>query len=190
VRAGPDLQRRQPRHRRGAGAQRLRSLHAARPATAAARSTPTTANSELATELARRNIDQFPPEQFDAIITNAGGCGSHLKHYHKLLADDAAYVRKRELWDRKLKDVHEWLAQIGLKAPARGSLSLPMVVTYHESCHLSVTGRKSFLQPRQLLRAIPGLKLVELFEANWCCGSAGIYNLTQPEMAGNFWTAR
>ena len=137
---------------------------------------------ELARELARRNLDQFPPEWFAAIITNAGGCGSHLKHYHHLLADDPAYRDRAALWDRKCKDVHEWLAEIGIVAPKTGSL-WPLVVTYHESCHLS-HGQKVVQQPRQLLRTIPGLRLVELPESNWCCGSAGIYNLTQPEMAG------
>lgn len=137
---------------------------------------------ELARDLARRNLDQFPPEWFDAIITNAGGCGSHLKHYGRLLADDPAYRDRARLWDRKCKDVHEWLVETGFTPPRAGTL-WPLVVTYHESCHLS-HGQKVVQQPRQLLRAIPGLQLVELPESNWCCGSAGIYNLTQPEMAG------
>lgn len=155
----------------------------------------------LAQQLARRNIDQFPPEQFDAIITNAGGCGSHLKHYAKLLVNDPAYLKRAELWDAKVKDIHEWLAQIGIRKPSAPHLtpalsppvgsgeggaaqaSRPLVVTYHESCHLT-HGQKVVSQPRELLKTIPGLKLVELPEANWCCGSAGIYNLTQPEMAG------
>ena len=71
----------------------------------------------LAQQLARKNIDQFLPEQFDAIITNAGGCGSHLKHYAKLLVDDPRYAERAELWDLKVKDIHEWLAQIGLRHP-------------------------------------------------------------------------
>ncbi len=135
---------------------------------------------KLAQQLARRNIDQFPPDQFDAIITNAGGCGSHLKHYAKLLEGDAAYEARARKWDRKVKDIHEWLAQIGFAPPATGAAQ---TVTYHESCHLC-HGQQVVSQPRQLLRAIPGVKLVELPESNWCCGSAGIYNLTQPEMAG------
>ncbi len=134
----------------------------------------------LAQQLARRNIDQFPPEQFDAIITNAGGCGSHLKHYAKLLGDDPAYLKRAKLWDAKVKDIHEWLAQIKIRNPK--SEIQNQAVTYHESCHLT-HGQKVVSQPRELLQAIPGLKLVELPEANWCCGSAGIYNLTQPEMA-------
>jgi glycolate oxidase iron-sulfur subunit len=135
----------------------------------------------LAQQLARRNIDQFPPEQFDAIITNAGGCGSHLKHYAKLLADDPVYRKQAGLWDAKVKDIHEWLVEIGIRKPSMAGQ--PVVVTYHESCHLT-HGQKVVSQPRELLRTIPGLQLVELPEASWCCGSAGIYNLTQPEMAG------
>ena len=147
----------------------------------------------LAQQLARRNIDQFPPERFDAVITNAGGCGSHLKHYAKLLADDPAYLKRAELWDRKVKDIHEWLVEIKFRAPSPsvqagqpGTRNVELgteTVTYHESCHLT-HGQKVVTQPRELLQAIPGLKLFELPEANWCCGSAGIYNLTQPEMAG------
>ncbi len=135
----------------------------------------------LAQQLARKQIDQFPPEQFDAIISNAGGCGSHLKHYRKLLADDPVYVERARLWEEKLQDIHEWLVKIGLQpmpnhAPAQ-------VVTYHESCHLA-HGQKITAQPRQLLKSIPNLTLVELPESSWCCGSAGIYNIIQPEMAG------
>ena len=136
---------------------------------------------ELAQQLARKNIERFPPEQFDAIITNAGGCGSHLKHYAKLLAGDPACEERAHEWDKKVKDIHEWLAQIGIQPPSKDQPA--QTVTYHESCHLC-HGQKITAQPRQLLRAIPNLKLVELPESNWCCGSAGIYNLVQPEMAG------
>jgi glycolate oxidase iron-sulfur subunit len=134
---------------------------------------------ELARQLARKQITQFPPDEFDAIITNAGGCGSHLKHYSKLLEHDAVYHERARLWDLKVQDIHEWLAKIGIQSPPTAP---PQTVTYHESCHLS-HGQKVVAQPRQLLRAIPNLKLVELTEAAWCCGSAGIYNITQPEMA-------
>lgn len=137
----------------------------------------------LAQTLARRMIDLLPPERFDAIITNAGGCGSHLKHYSKLLEGDPHYAARAKLWDAKVRDIHEFLAAAGWRAPSSASTPAPMRVTYHESCHLS-HGQKVVVQPRQLLASIPGLKLVELPEANWCCGSAGIYNLTQPEMAG------
>ena len=140
----------------------------------------------LAQHLARGQINQFPPEKFDAIITNAGGCGSHLKHYRKLLADDPACRDRAQAWDLKVKDIHEWLAQIGVQPSGEfGGADLqvgPTVVTYHESCHLC-HGQKITSQPRELLKAIPGLRLVELPESSWCCGSAGIYNLVQPEMA-------
>lgn len=135
---------------------------------------------ELARRLARENLRRLPPERFDAIISNAGGCGSHLKHYHAVLADDPVWVARAVEWDRKCKDIHEWLAEIGVAPPAASQP--PLVVTYHESCHLS-HGQKVVSQPRQVLRAIPNLTLVEMAEANWCCGSAGIYNLIQPEMA-------
>jgi glycolate oxidase iron-sulfur subunit len=137
----------------------------------------------LAQQLARKQIDQFPPEQFDAIITNAAGCGSHLKHYAKLLADDPAYVKRAELWDAKVKDIHEWLDAIGFVPPAKNRQQMQSV-TYHEACHLC-HGQRISAQPRNILRAIPHLNLVELPESTWCCGSAGIYNLIQPEMAGD-----
>jgi glycolate oxidase iron-sulfur subunit len=136
----------------------------------------------LAQVLARRNIDQFPPEKFDAIITNAAGCGSHLKHYAKLLEGDPAYEKRAHLWDAKVKDIHEWLAQIGIAKPDDKALR-EQTVTYHEACHLC-HGQKITAQPRTVLKAIPKLKLVELAESTWCCGSAGIYNIVQPEMAG------
>jgi len=136
---------------------------------------------DLARQLARRNLEQFPPDQFDAIITNAGGCGSHLKHYARLLKDDSAWRARAELWDQKAKDAHEWLAHIGLRPPPSNGAP-PLTVTYHESCHLA-HGQMITAQPRQLLQAVPNLTLVELPESNWCCGSAGIYNLIQPAMA-------
>src|SRR5437867_1782146 len=88
----------------------------------------------LAQQLARRNLDQFPPDQFDAIITNAGGCGSHLKHYAHLLADDDRYAKRAGLWDAKVKDIHEWLAEIKIQNP-KSKIQNRTVVTYHESCH-------------------------------------------------------
>jgi glycolate oxidase iron-sulfur subunit len=136
---------------------------------------------ELAQHLARKQINQFPPEQFDAIITNAAGCGSHLKHYAKLLEGDPIYEKRAHLWDAKVKDIHEWLAEIGIAKPANAPAQ---TVTYHEACHLC-HGQKITAQPRTVLRSIPNLKLVELPESTWCCGSAGIYNLIQPEMAGD-----
>lgn len=131
-----------------------------------------------AREMARLNVDAFPLARLDAIITNAGGCGSHLRHYGRLLAGDAKYAERAKAWDGKVKDIHEWLLEIGLRRPDRG---LPkMTVTYHESCHLC-HGQGISSQPREVLKAIPGVRLVELKDANVCCGSAGVYSITQPE---------
>jgi glycolate oxidase iron-sulfur subunit len=135
---------------------------------------------ELARELARRQIDAFDLDSLDAIITNAGGCGSHLKTYGHLLHDDPLYAAKAATWDKKVKDIHEWLVQIGFRKPEAGAGVTE--VTYHESCHLC-HGQKVVSQPRQVLQTIPGLVFKELPDSNWCCGSAGIYNITQPEQS-------
>lgn len=135
---------------------------------------------ELARELARRQIDSFDLDNIDAIITNAGGCGSHLKTYGHLLHDDPFYAEKAKQWDKKVKDIHEWLVQIRFRKPTAGAGVGE--VTYHESCHLC-HGQKVVSQPRQILNSIPGLVFKELPESNWCCGSAGIYNITQPEQS-------
>ncbi|MCX8157150.1 MAG: (Fe-S)-binding protein [Verrucomicrobiae bacterium] len=134
----------------------------------------------LACELARRQLEQFPPGEYDAIITNAGGCGSHLRHYSRLLGEDPAWAATARAWDQKVQDIHEWLVRIGWRAP--GGSQPKLRVAYHESCHLA-HGQKIVAQPRALLRSIPNLELIELPESNWCCGSAGIYNVIQPEMA-------
>lgn len=134
----------------------------------------------LARELARRQLDAFDLDRLDAIISNAGGCGSHLKTYGHLLKDDPLYAARAKVWDEKLKDIHEWLVETNFRPPVAGcGLS---EVTYHESCHLT-HGQKISFQPRAILASIPGLKLIELPESNWCCGSAGIYTITQPEQA-------
>jgi glycolate oxidase iron-sulfur subunit len=133
---------------------------------------------ELARRLARRNLDAFPLENLDAIIVNSAGCGSFMKRYGDLLPDDP----RARIWDEKVYDIHEWLVKIGIQTAARREPRPPIRVAYHEACHL-VHGQKISQQPRELLRAIPGLELVELPEATWCCGSAGIYNITQPEMS-------
>jgi glycolate oxidase iron-sulfur subunit len=139
---------------------------------------------ELAASLARRMIDLLPPDNFDAIITNAGGCGSHLRQYAALLADDPAYADRARSWDRKVRDIHEWLLETGFRAPNATPYEATATVTYHDSCHLA-HGQKVARQPRELLRGIPGIDLVELAEASWCCGSAGVYNITQPEQSAS-----
>jgi glycolate oxidase iron-sulfur subunit len=142
---------------------------------------------QMAAAMARKNIDAMERasgglENLHAIISNAAGCGSHLKHYDELLANDPRYARRAQLWSRKLRDIHEWLAEIGIAAPLADSTSAATPVTYHEACHLC-HGQKISSAPRDVLKCIPGLQLVELPEATWCCGSAGIYNITQPEMS-------
>lgn len=139
-------------------------------------------NGDTATarELARRQLDNLDLGSIDAIISNAGGCGSHLRHYARLLADDPAYLERAERWDAKLRDIHEWLAEIGAPAPA-GTPS-PQRVAYDDSCHLC-HGQGVRSQPRMLMGLIPGLELVPLVESEWCCGSAGVYSITQPDQA-------
>jgi glycolate oxidase iron-sulfur subunit len=114
---------------------------------------------DLARQLVQLNQDAF--RDVDVIIVNSAGCGSFMKHHME-----------------KVQDVSEFLAGIGLTAPK----PLKARVTYHDACHL-VHGQKISQPPRDLLRAIPGLELIDLAEATWCCGSAGIYNITQPEMS-------
>jgi glycolate oxidase iron-sulfur subunit len=137
---------------------------------------------ETARDLARRQMDAFNLDNLDAIITNAAGCGSHLKHYDHLLAKDPNYAGKARFWSHKIRDIHEWLAEIGIRPPQVAAE--PQTVTYHEACHLCHAQRIT-RQPREVLRAVPGLQLAELAESTWCCGSAGIYNITQPETAAD-----
>ncbi len=132
---------------------------------------------------ARRMLDQFDLEALDAVITNAAGCGSHLKHFGHLLADDPDYAEKAAAWDRKARDISEWLVEIGFRKPVSIAGESKTRCTYHEACHLC-HGQGISAQPRAVLAAIPGLELTELKDATHCCGSAGIYNITQPEQAG------
>jgi glycolate oxidase iron-sulfur subunit len=136
-----------------------------------------------ARELARRQIDSIDPGTCDAIISNSAGCGSHLKRFGHLLADDPAYSGRAAAWSSKVKDISEWLVQIGFRPPAPRTQGEPGVpVTYHEACHLC-HGQKITSQPREILRSIPGLELRECPESTLCCGSAGVYSLTQPGTA-------
>lgn len=135
---------------------------------------------ERGRRLARENIDVFERYTCDAIIVNSAGCGSNLKEYGHLLRDDPAYAERARAFSALVKDVSEFL----VGAQARISLGeLSYTVAYHDACHLA-HGQKVRQQPRQLLGRIPGLRLVPLKESDWCCGSAGIYNITNQEMAG------
>ena len=127
---------------------------------------------------ARRNLDVFPTE-LDCIIVNAAGCGAMLKQYGELLADDPSHAARARAFSAKVRDVTEFLAGVPLVAP-RGALHAR--VAYHDACHLA-HGQGVRDAPRQLLRQIPGLEVVELAESDTCCGSAGSYNLTEPAMA-------
>jgi glycolate oxidase iron-sulfur subunit len=186
-------------------------------------------NGDLASAraLARRQLDLINPADFDAIISNAGGCGSHLRSYGHLLHDDPAYAPRAAQWSRKLRDIHEFLVEIDFRHPRapgqrstlnaqpltlneqtggpaaetplsvqrsalnvkRSPIPTPLpsplaptktTVTYHESCHLC-HGQKVSAQPRAILKSLPGVELRECAESQWCCGSAGIYNITQPD---------
>jgi glycolate oxidase iron-sulfur subunit len=134
---------------------------------------------DQARALARNNIDVFLAGNFDALITNAAGCGSTLKEYDHLLHADAAYRDRAREFKEKMKDVTEFLASIELN-PAMASVDA--IATYQDSCHLA-HGQKIRAAPRKLLKAIPGLQFREMPMADLCCGSAGIYNVVQNEMA-------
>ena len=129
--------------------------------------------------LARRNIEAFLREPADAILTNAAGCGSTLKEYGYLLRHDPEWKEQAETFACRMKDVTEFLAEVGLTQPMR---SVPGAVTYQDSCHLS-HGQRVRQQPRMLLQAVPGLRLVEMPLSDLCCGSAGIYNITETRLA-------
>jgi glycolate oxidase iron-sulfur subunit len=130
---------------------------------------------EVARELARKNLKAFGRGEFDAIVTNAAGCGSTLKEYDHLFAQDEPEHVAAEGFRAKVRDVTEFLAEIGLSARLN---PLAARVTYQDSCH-PLHGQKVREAPRQLLRAIPGLEFVELPCSDICCGSAGVYNVTQ-----------
>ena len=129
--------------------------------------------------MARQTIDAFEVVAADFVIVNTSGCGAHMKAYGHLLADDPAYAERAKRFAATVRDLAEFLAQEPLRGPLQ---PVTMTCTYHDPCHV-VHGQKIKSEPRRLLAQIPGLRLVELPESDWCCGSAGIYNLTQPEMA-------
>lgn len=124
--------------------------------------------------LAAKNMEVFLSQEFDAIITNAAGCGAMLKDYGHLLHSDQA-----KAFAKKSKDISEFLVDLG---PIKPTHPIARKATYHDACHLC-HGQQIRKQPRQLLELIPGLELVPLPESEICCGAAGSYNLTQPEMA-------
>ena len=135
--------------------------------------------SETAKKMARRNIDAFLDAGVDAVIVNAAGCGAAMKEYHHLLRGDPVYATKAERFSPLVRDISEFLGGLGLVAEMS---AIEMTVTYQDPCHLA-HGQRVRGQPRKLLAAIPGVNLVEMEGSDRCCGSAGIYNLTHPEMS-------
>ena len=130
---------------------------------------------------ARRNLDAFPAE-VDAIITNAAGCGSAMHEYALILRGTPDEARAREFCGRVV-DVSVFLARLGLREKPTGWAG-KVAVAYHDACHLAnAQGVRS--EPRDLLRAIPGVELREVANAHLCCGSAGTYNLDQPDIAAS-----
>jgi glycolate oxidase iron-sulfur subunit len=132
-----------------------------------------------AVELAKKTIDAFELADVDTIVTNAAGCGSNVKEYGHLLRDDPGYAERAKRFAAKCRDVSEILAALDPRATRK---PLTVRVAFHDSCHLQhAQGVRS--EPRGLLLKIPGLELVEIPESAICCGSAGIYNLVEPDAA-------
>ena len=133
----------------------------------------------LGRELAKRNIAAFERSGADVYVVNAAGCGSALKEYGELFAGDPEWAERATRFSQRVRDVTEVLDAMDIAPPLRGNLA---EVTYQEPCHLAHAQRVT-AAPRRLLGKIPGLRLVEMAESAVCCGSAGIYNLTQPAMS-------
>jgi len=132
--------------------------------------------------LARQSIDSFAEMNIDALIVNASGCGHTLKEYASILADDPDYAEKAKAFVSKVKDVQEFLYDVGLTAKLSPLQDEPLTLVYQDACHM-IHGQKISVQPRQLLKQIPNVKLREPIDAALCCGSAGIYNILQSEVA-------
>lgn len=141
----------------------------------------------LARELARKNLDAFGADEYDAIIVNAGGCGATLKdEYEALFRDDPVYAAKARAFGARVKDISEFLVENLRQRPAG---AIPARAVYSDSCHLR-HAQKIVKQPRMLLRLIPGLELVELRQPDRCCGSAGVYNIVHWETAAQVLDAK
>ena len=129
--------------------------------------------------LAEQTLAAFAVAGVDAVIVNAAGCGSNMKEYGVQLRSDPQKQEEGVAFSRTVRDASEFLVGLGLRPPRR---SIRLKVAYQDPCHL-IHGQRIHRQPRELLRAIPGIELVEMAEPDWCCGSAGIYNLTHPQIA-------
>jgi glycolate oxidase iron-sulfur subunit len=131
-----------------------------------------------ARKLARQTIAAFERENLDAIILNSAGCGAMMKEYAELFPEGVDATRARTL-SARVKDVSEFLVELGPRPMPNENRAR---VAYHDACHLA-HGQGVRSQPRALLASIPGIDLAPVSESDWCCGSAGIYNFTQPEIA-------
>lgn len=125
--------------------------------------------------LARKNIEIFEKYQFDALVVDSAGCSAFMKEYSRIFAEDEEYVERAKIFSQKVKEITEFFSEVGLTMPVT---FFNKKVTYHEACHLVHT-QKISRQPRELIQSIPGIELIELPEATWCCGSAGIYNVVR-----------
>lgn len=134
---------------------------------------------EEAAAMARKIISLFERENVDTIVINAAGCGSTMKEYGYLLRDDPQWAERARAFSEKCKDITEILCEL---KPVASRHALPLKVAYHDACHL-LHAQGIYQQPRLLLAGIPGLTVAEIAESNLCCGSAGVYNLLQPEPA-------
>lgn len=134
---------------------------------------------ETARGLAKSNIDAFFESDVDAIIVASAGCGTRMKEYNHLLQNDAQFMEKSNRFSHMVKDIHEFLVSLPFKQP---TTTLNCRVTYQDPCHLSNT-QGITKEPRELLASIPGLQLVELNDANKCCGGGGTYTLTERELS-------
>jgi glycolate oxidase iron-sulfur subunit len=137
---------------------------------------------EQAQALARQMIDSFAETEVDYIIINAAGCGHTLKEYHHILKDDPEYAEKAKEFIAKVRDAQEFLIEVGITSELSPLTEEDLTIVYQDACHL-LHGQKISLQPRQLLQKIPNVKLKEPIDAALCCGSAGVYNMLQPEVA-------
>lgn len=136
-------------------------------------------DTETVRDLARHNIDLFEQWNLDYVVADCAACAAQTKEYAHLLREDPKYRARAVAFSKKVRDISELLAEIPLKPPTG---SVPVKVTYHEACHLChAQGVKK--QPRKVIGQIPGIEFVEMKESDWCCGSAGIYNITHPERA-------
>jgi glycolate oxidase iron-sulfur subunit len=133
-----------------------------------------------AVTFAQRTIEAFERAGVDAVVVNSAGCGSAMKEYERLLSGVPDWSGRAAAMSSRVQDFSEFLAELGPAAPRH---PLPVTAAYHDACHLGHAQRIT-RQPRELLRAVPDLRLVELPDAGTCCGSAGVYNLLQPEAAG------